>query len=187
MLHGTFIDDVARTGGVFSLLVFWHFVADWAFQTHKEAMAKAKDRVVRLIHCLKYGAAFVPVLLFLGLWGDHRYDVSLCLLVASHYVIDSYVPVVLWAKHLRRAPQFDDVVRPVTLTKEQLDSIVGGTGRVKGVGWSDNVVDRITYASDEEAFKAFASTPIGCILMVTIDQLLHVAFLLPVAWLVTHP
>jgi hypothetical protein len=37
------------------------------------------------------------------------------------------------------------------------------------------------FKTDAEAFKAFASTPLGLILVITIDQFLHIACLLPVA------
>ena len=95
------------------------------------------------------------------------------ILLVSHFIIDTYIPVMLWAKYLRRAPQFKDVV---------------AAGEVKLVPtaakpWSDKVIDRVTYLSDVEAFKASFATPVGAILYITMDQFLHVAFLLPVALL----
>lgn len=139
----------AAMGGVFAVLVFWHFFADWLFQTHVEAMAKAKDRRVRAMHCLVYAGLFVPLFagLHMPLLGACY---SLAILFTSHFVIDSYIPVLLWAKYLRRAPQFS-----------------AGT-------------------SNEEAFKAFAATPIGLVLMIVMDQFFHIAFLLPIAWVLTQ-
>jgi hypothetical protein len=60
--------------------------------------------------------------------------------------------VLLWAKYLRKAPQFK---------------------KVDACGWTDI-----------DAFVAFASTPLGLILLITMDQFLHIACLLPVAVLV---
>lgn len=91
------------------------------------------------------------------------------MLFLSHYVIDSYVPALLWAKYLRCAPQFE-----------------GARTRKVMKPWADKEVDCITYATDVDAFKAFASTPLGLVMMITVDQLFHIAFLLPVAWLMMH-
>lgn len=155
-------------GGTFAVLVFWHFIADWLFQTHKEAMAKARFPTVRAIHCLKYALAFLPVFWLLRS-ENATVAWSLVILLLSHYVIDSYVPVMLWAKHLRKAPQFTDAVF---------------SPAAEAGGWSDRKIDRKTYRTDEEAFKAFAATPLGLVLMITMDQLFHIAFLLPVAWMI---
>lgn len=38
--------------------------------------------------------------------------------------------------------------------------------------------------ADREAFKAFAETPLGKILLIAVDQIVHIAFLLPVAWVI---
>jgi hypothetical protein len=185
----------AILGGIYAILAVWHFPADWLFQTHKEALAKSEDHVVRALHCLVYTLMYVPLLLLLrirdGGWGPElvlgwHFWSSLAILWLSHFGIDTYWPVMMWAKHLRKAPQFNDVIKPVTLTKEQLDNVIAGKGVVKGVGWSDKVVDRITYDSDKKAFKAFFATPIGAILCITMDQLFHLAFLGPVAWLVAN-
>jgi hypothetical protein len=151
-------------GGVFSLLVFWHFLADWVFQSQTEAMTKAKDRKVRLWHCTKYAAAFVPLLFVTTNWAVML--MSLGILFVSHYFIDSYVPVMLWAKHLRKAVQFECVGK-----------------RYPPQPWQDKVVEPRGFDNDEEAFKAFAATPLGLILIITMDQFFHIAFLLPVAFL----
>jgi hypothetical protein len=150
---------------------------------------------------LVYTALYVPLLLLLRirvshdvfgdggwecLWNTWQFWWSLGILWTTHFVIDTYIPVMLWAKYLRRAPQFKDVVPPVMLTKEQLDNLMAGKGLVVGRGWSDKEVDRITYKNDEEAFKAFFMTPIGSILCITMDQLFHIACLWPVAWLMAN-
>jgi hypothetical protein len=136
----------ALTGGVFAVLVFWHFLADWVFQSHAEAMAKSKSNKVRAWHCLKYTVAFLPVL-----WLLHvplaSYVLVSGMLFFSHFFIDSYVPVILWAKYLRKDPAFSD---PNNTT--------------------------------EQAFLKMIEKPIGVILMITMDQFFHIAFLLPIAY-----
>src|SRR5581483_3831957 len=67
-----------------------------------------------------------------------------------------------------------------SMTEQQYKQLMEGKGQL---GWSDMVVDEITYANDREAFKAFFMTPIGGLLCITIDQLCHIACLIPVVWL----
>lgn len=158
----TTLNKIADVGGVFALLVFWHFFADWLFQSHKEALAKSKDSKVRLRHCAVYTGLFLPAFLLAGVSFS---TIVLCsfILFSSHYVIDTYIPVMLWAKYLRKAPQFETYV-------------------FNPSGWVDNKLEHCK-RTDEESFKAFASTPLGLILMITMDQFFHIAFLIPVAWL----
>jgi len=201
---------LALMGGVFAILAFWHFPADWLFQSHKEALAKAKNHLVRARHCLVYTAIYVPVLLLLRLRinpydGLHLASLDnfwwcLAILWVSHFIIDTYWPVMMWAKYLRRAPQFKDVQKygpradgSYAMSNAQFEQMMrpGGmvlatTGSVQRKGWSDKGIDRITYANDEEAFKAFFMTPIGSILCITMDQLFHIACLWPVAWLIAN-
>jgi len=164
----------AQLGGVFAILVFWHFFADWVFQSHKEAMNKSKNWDVRAMHCMIYTLFFIPLLAAVGISAS-KAAFCVVILYCSHFVIDTYVPVMLWAKYLRLAPQFDQVKSQI------VQDLCGPCDQSRG--WSDRLIDRRLYASDEEAFKAFASTPLGLVLMITMDQLFHIAFLLPVAWL----
>ncbi len=189
---------LAVLAGVFVILAFWHFPADWLFQTHKEALAKSENHLIRARHCLVYTAMYLPLLLLLRIrmdyWGPQlvlgwQFYASLAILFFTHFGIDTYWPVMMWAKYLRRAPQFKDVVKPLTFTKQQWDDVI--SGKVKMVasppkGWSDKEVDRITYPSDKEAFRAFFMTPIGAILCITMDQMFHLACLWPVAWLMAN-
>jgi hypothetical protein len=96
---------------------------------------------------------------------------ALAILWTSHFIIDTYWPVMMWAKYLRRAPQFKDVVTP--FERARLNA--------QRKGWEDKVVDKVYYDSDEEAFKAFFMTPLGGLLCIVMDQLFHLAFLWPVA------
>ena len=138
------VSQIAQFGGVFALLVFWHFVADWIFQTHSEAMAKAKDARIRAQHCFTYAVIFAPAMGVLQLtWAEAL--VCWVVLFASHFVEDTYIPVMLWAKHVRQPPEFKSL-------------------------------------PDEEAFVAWASTPLGKIIAIVVDQLVHLAFLFPIAY-----
>ena len=48
----------------FEMLVLVHFIADWIFQTHKQASEKSKDLKVLLEHSAIYTIFFIPVLVF---------------------------------------------------------------------------------------------------------------------------
>ena len=153
-------------GAVFAPLVFWHFFSDWTFQSQWEAMNKARNKKVRAWHCMKYAAFFLPMFLFTGFTDVTWLVCALTILGVTHYIIDSYVPVMLWAKYCRKTPEFKRV---------------GIKSNMKP--WSDHDVDEVYYSSDMEAFKAFASTPLGLILIITMDQLMHIACLIPIAWM----
>jgi hypothetical protein len=163
--------QLGQLGGVFAILVFWHFFADWVFQSHKEALAKAKNWVVRAWHCTIYTVLFWPLFLLVSFHGP-RAGIATALLFTSHFIIDTYVPVMLWAKYLRRAPQFNSVGKVATWSPDRSDKKPEAS---------------VTYKTDVDAFKAMAGTPLGLVLMITMDQFFHVAFLLPVTWLMINP
>jgi hypothetical protein len=98
---------------LFVVLVFLHFIADWVFQTHFEAVNKTKNAYIRFIHCVIYATLVTVPLTFivpLSLTGGILAYVTL---LVSHFIIDTYIPVYLWAKYLRRIPN---------LTKENFAS-----------------------------------------------------------------
>lgn len=162
------IDYLSKVGGIFAVLTFWHFLADWVFQTHTEAMTKTSDKSVRAWHCFKYMLFYMPLLMLMAK-SSLMLVIVLYVVYMSHYVIDSYVPVMLWAKHFRMDPHFKNVDHNVT------------TRRL--TSWSDKVVDRVTYKSDKEAFMAFMNTPLGLILVIVMDQFFHIAFVLLISFL----
>ncbi len=146
---------LANLGGIFALLVLNHFVVDWVFQTHTEAMKKSTSALWRARHCLVYATGFIPLLWLLGLsWGT--LGASWGILFVSHFFEDTYWPVFLWAKYIRRMP----AIRDIGLT-------------------SNGRYDRQT--KERAAFKELFSTPLGVVLFITIDQIIHLLFLLPVA------
>ncbi len=174
---------IAIFAALFGLLTFWHFPADWLFQNHMEAIKKSKDRKVRAWHCLKYALAFVPLLLLMRtrmnydgptLLADANFYGALVILFVSHYIIDSYIPVMLWAKYIRKDPVFAQV-RPMVKKSEKKEP---------RKGWEDKVVDQPTqqwlYEDDGKALEAMFTRPVGAILCITMDQLFHIICLLPI-------
>lgn len=136
----------AQIGGLFSFLAFIHFAVDWIIQSHAEAMVKHKHDGIRAKHCLIYTAPFVPILVW---WG---FDVVMVsglsgVLFLSHYVEDTYKPVIFWMKHIRRHPAF------------------------------------MPGKDDSEAFLEAISADggLGKILMIAVDQIIHLAFLFLIA------
>lgn len=142
----------ALFGGFFALLVFLHFFADWLFQSHDEAMKKSHDAQVRMIHCFIYTIFFVPVMGVLGLTLTQAMFCS-GLLFWSHFFEDTYVPVMLWVKHVRNPPEF----------RELAD-------------------DGTRLYTDEQAFRKWIASPLGMIIMIVVDQLVHITFLFPIAY-----
>jgi hypothetical protein len=140
------IETVAKVGGVFALLVLVHFVADWVFQSHDEAMRKPKDNLIRAKHCTVYTLLCTSAISFFGVsW-------VICLQSAfilwlSHFLEDTYLPVFVWARYIRKPG-------PMNTLKD---------------------------------FVAFAETPLGKILLIAVDQIVHLVFLVPVACMVVAP
>jgi hypothetical protein len=160
---------LALAGGLFSILTFIHFVVDWIFQTHAEAMAKHNNAKVRARHCAIYTAGFVPLLLFFiwaGALSPLGFGICLLILFVSHFVEDTYIPVYLWAKWIRRPPQMTKLRDiPVGVTES------GDTIYEEG-------------PNPQIGFVEFIDTTLGKILMIAVDQIIHLAFLLPIVWLV---
>lgn len=158
------IHELSTVGGLFALLSFWHFVSDWGFQSHNEAMKKASDNHVRARHCTIYTVLMSPLVYVLcgptaTLW------VSLALLWASHFLIDTYIPVYLWAKHIRRAPAFNTTSEAIDLFSKKKFADDTDLGRLTAMG----------------------RDPLGLILMIVVDQVFHLFFLLPIAALSIWP
>jgi len=136
---------VAIAGGLFAAFTFVHFVVDWIMQTHAEAMAKHNNWKVRARHCLIYTVGFIPLLWYLN-FTPLQYLIGLNILFWSHFVEDTYLPVFLWAKYVRKPPEM-------------------------------NCEDKM------EGFKLFVQTTLGKILMIAVDQIIHLAFLFPLVFM----
>ncbi len=152
--------EIALAGGSFSILVFIHFFVDWIFQSHAEAMVKHNNPKIRAKHCLIYTIGFVPFMALFHLsWAEWLF--ALNLLFWSHFCEDTYIPVYLWAKYVRRPPE---MIEPRKQTG--LDGYVS-----------------VLPPDPKAGFVEFIQTPMGKILMIAIDQIIHIAFLLPIAWI----
>jgi len=205
MLHelGGFIrsDMLSRTGGCFAILVMVHFTIDWVFQSHDEAMEKSRDWVVRFKHCAVYTSPFVfvmaastwPLLPCLGACG---------LLFVSHFVEDTYLPVLWWAKYVRKPPQMrrkvmwrrgawgieeneDGDVRPWRTTAEQ-NAVREAAGRASSPAEKKRRLRKAQAMLDLDGFIAFVGDPLGKILLIAIDQIVHLLFLIPVAYMLAR-
>ena len=152
--------EIALTGGLFSILVFIHFFVDWIFQSHAEAMVKHNNPKVRAKHCLIYTIGFVPfIALFHLSWVEWLF--ALNLLFWSHFCEDTYIPVYLWAKYVRRPPEMTEPRK-----QAGLDGYVS-----------------VLPPDPKAGFVEFIQTPMGKILMIAIDQIIHITFLLHIDWI----
>jgi hypothetical protein len=140
-------------GGLFAVLSFIHFFTDWIFQSHSEAMVKHNNPKIRAKHCLIYTLSFAPLLFFcwhVGALLAWQFVASLLILFVSHFGEDTYLPVLWWAKYIRRPPEM------------------------------------ATPADPKVGFGLFIQTTLGKILMIAIDQIIHLTFLFPIVWFVLH-
>lgn len=152
-------------GGLFAVFTFVHFFVDWVFQSHAEAMVKHNNAKVRAKHCAIYTAGFLPLLIaflaggYLAIW---QLLLSVVILFVSHFVEDTYLPVYLWAKYIRRPPEMTEPIKST-----------GPDGYIT-----------LLPPDPKAGFVQFVQTSLGKILMIAIDQIIHLAFLFPVVWMV---
>lgn len=138
--------QIALLGGLFAVLGFIHFFVDWIFQSHAEAMVKHNNPRIRAKHCLIYTVGFVPLFCLCD-FSLVEWLVATNILFWSHFCEDTYIPVFLWTKYIRKPPE-----------------MASGDPHV--------------------GFVAFIQTAMGKILMIAIDQIIHLAFLFPIAWMI---
>jgi hypothetical protein len=158
---------LALAGGLFSILSFIHFFVDWVFQSHAEAMVKHNNAKIRAKHCAIYTIGFLPILFFC--WSVEALSiiqmlVCLAILFTSHFFEDTYLPVYLWAKYIRRPPQMTEPIKEAT---------------------ADGYF-RVLPPDPKKGFLSFVDTALGKILMIAIDQIIHLAFLFPIVWFILH-
>lgn len=152
---------VALMGGIFAVLAFIHFAVDWIFQSHAEAMVKHNNPKIRAKHCAIYTAGFIPLFLICNFsWLE--WLIVLNVLFWSHFCEDTYIPVYLWAKYIRRPPE-------MTEPRKQTDI--------------DGYVT-VLLPDPKAGFAEWVQTAMGKILMIAIDQIIHLAFLFPIAWMI---
>ena len=157
------LHTLSLAGGLFAVLVFIHFFTDWLFQSHAEAMIKHNHPWVRAKHCLIYTIGFIPIMLYLQ-FSLVSFLIGINVLFWSHFVEDSYVPVYLWAKYIRKPPQMFEP------WKEAYVRVDGQTAF------------KVHPPDFKHGFEQFVETPIGKILLITVDQIFHLAFL----WIIVY-
>lgn len=153
--------EIALMGGIFAVLAFIHFFVDWIFQSHSEAMVKHNNPKIRAKHCLIYTVGFIPLLLLCHFNWIEMF-VATQILFWSHFCEDTYIPVFLWAKYIRRPPEM--------------------TEPRKSVGVDGYVT--VLPPDAKAGFADWVQTAMGKILMIAIDQIIHLFFLFPIAWMI---
>jgi len=139
------ISTFSEIGGIFALLAFVHFFVDWIFQSHETAMAKSHNKLKLMTHCFVYTLGFIPVFLILKLPLLEILWLSVFLFL-THYIEDTYIPIMLWAKYIRKPPEFTNT----------------------------------NLTNDKDKFIAWVTNPtnsLGKILMIAIDQIIHLGCL----------
>lgn len=90
------------------ILAFLHVMADWLFQSHQTAERKKENPRIRFDHSFAYGMCIaIPFysLLFLLIPPFCPYYLgTLCYLVLTHYIGDSYRLVHWWLRKIRKVP-----------------------------------------------------------------------------------
>lgn len=158
MSHQTIIENLSKAGGLFAVLTFIHFLVDWGFQTHDEAMLKGKEKLVRARHCFIYTVGFLPLLILT----DVSYsNILICcsILFFSHFFEDTYIPAMWWFSNIRKPPELMLLMKDIE-----------------------------AYLPDKTSDRAFLTYlrnygPLPYILLITIDQIIHLAFLWPVVYI----
>lgn len=162
--------EIALMGGILAVLVFIHFFVDWIFQSHAEAMVKHNNPKIRAKHCLIYTVGFVPFFLFCH-FSALEWLIALNVLFWSHFCEDTYIPVYLWAKYIRKPPEMTNPRKGDVYLQQQEDG-----------GFKPE--QKVLPPDSKAGFVEFIQTPMGKILMIAIDQIIHICFLLPIAWMV---
>ena len=97
------VHSFCACGGIFVLLMFVHFLADWMMQTDAMAKRKADESTWMLVvHSATYAAVFMPILYVMFHRSVHMTVSSTLTLMMSHGAIDTYTPIWLWARYVRR-------------------------------------------------------------------------------------
>lgn len=201
---------VCLAGGLLSILTFIHFFVDWIFQSHAEAMVKHNNAKVRAKHCAIYTLGFVPLLLVFFIVNQLtalELGLSLAILFVSHFCEDTYIPVFWWARYIRRPPQvrweiklvdgkgklFMPDGKPYELsgdltgdTNQWRVDLAGTVQEEHSIYNTHHKLDAANKTLHMRGFAEFVETSIGKILMIAIDQIIHITFLFPVVYFVLH-
>lgn len=158
---------LSYAGGLFAIFAFVHFFVDWIFQSHDDAMVKHNNPLIRAKHCFIYTFGFFPLIYFLN-FTYLESIISSNILFWSHFYLDTYHGVFVWAKYIRKPPE-------MTEPSKELYTRFDG-----------QIAFKVHPPDSKKGFLEFIETPIGKILMITIDQIFHLTFLFPLIWIAIH-
>ena len=165
------IKTIAASGGILFILTLIHFVLDWIFQSHETAMNKHNNPSIRAKHCLWYAFGFLPIMWLLH-FQPWEFVFGLCWLFLTHYIEDSYLPVFLWAKYVRK---------PIIVSYQPVQLMLDNNMSIINCSSSDYFHSHPL--SSRKDFAEFVDTQLGKILMITVDQIIHVVCLIPLVWM----
>lgn len=106
MFDVTQVAIISKIGGILIFLVFIHLLSDWMIQNDVMARRKSDESPwLLVIHSFVYAIIFIPILIYLFGNSIPMIVSSFLALVMSHGAIDTYAPVWLWARFIRRPPE----------------------------------------------------------------------------------
>lgn len=203
----------ALTGGFLAILVFIHFFVDWIFQSHDEAMVKHNNWKVRAKHCAIYTFPFIVFLYWCDL-SSSQLLIAAAILFFSHFIEDTYYPVLLWAKYIRRPPEMQWRISgihgkllligpkifvgpfpqrrdtPIGEPETWRDKVFSECGKEYSAGFRDDcnrrALNKAQRELDHRGFKEFIDGTMGKVLMIAIDQIIHISFLIPIALMLVY-
>jgi hypothetical protein len=192
------MNPIIAIGGLLSILVLIHFFVDWILQTHAEAMRKHNNAPVRARHCFIYATGFLPFIIycFHPNFSIKKIITIWMILFFTHFFEDTYYPVLLWAKYIRKPPELRFRVQengsvfyygPMAAPKSvglSIDTIEITEGEADVVGYFRFEGEKKTQRElDKQGFLKFIDSTLGKILMIAVDQIFHIVCLLPVIWI----
>lgn len=153
------INVIATGGGLFAVFCFIHFFVDWIFQSHAEAMVKHNNWKIRAKHCIIYSLGFIPIMFVLD-FSISKLLLAINILFWSHFYLDTYHGVYLWAKYIRKPPEMTECWKEAYIREDGLTAF------------------KIHAPDPKHGFIEFIQTTLGKILMIVIDQISHLIFII---------
>ena len=176
-------------GGLLSILVFIHLSIDFIGQNNNRSMNKHNNEKLRAFHCLTHLVGFTPIFIILNRWGSLSLgEIFLCynILFWSHFVEDTYIPVMLWMRYFRKPPEMfnEEIEKEYKISSKAMDAYILHRKRVP-----QHLVDKTRDLEKQrdkiarDGLIKYIGTPIGRFLLFAVDQIIHVLFLFPIVWM----
>ena len=166
---------LAQLGGMWAFFLFFHFLFDWVFQSHTEAMKKSKPggKLYLLKHCLVYAGLFTGMCAVIGM-SPQALLITFLVLFVSHFIEDTYIPVYWWAKYIRKPT--------ISVVRHQQDCDWDpGTDEC-----NCELMYREIVVETPKHFRVWlrnGRNPLALMLLIGIDQIVHMVFLFVPAYL----